>query len=219
MSNIINMEKLGAAEFQTDPFPWAYYEGAFRNPQALIDAFPAAGFEYHAERRILEAIGKKGTDAWFHNNVMTRALLELGETRPHEPEHLSEEWLAVADDLMSAEYRERLSDLTGHDVRKLRMQAHFWRFNEGAEFRPHVDKPHKIVTHLLYLTDNWNKDMGGCFQVLGSDNPTDVHTQIPPVPNNSIVLRRTDNAWHAVSPIPRGTDRSRKLLQIWFWGE
>lgn len=219
MSNIINMENLGAAEMRTDPFPWAYYEGAFRDPSALIDGFPDTGFEYHAERRILEAIGKKGSDGWYHNNVMTRALLELGETKPHEPEGLSDEWLAVAEDLLSAEYRERLSDVTGHDVRRLRMQAHFWRFNEGAEFQPHVDKPHKIVTHLLYLTDDWSKDMGGCFQVLGSNDPADVHTEIPPVPNNSIVLRRTDNAWHAVSGIPRGIDRSRKLLQIWFWGE
>lgn len=219
MSNIINMETLSAADFRTEPFPWAYYEGAFRDPQPLIDTFPDSGFEFHAERKILEAIGKKGTDAWYHNNVQTRALLELGETKPWEPSELSEAWLGVAEDLLSAEYRERLSDLTSHDVRQLKMQAHFWRFNEGAEFPPHVDKPHKIVTHLLYLTENWSKDLGGCFQVLNSDDQSDVYTEIPPVPNNSIVLRRTDNAWHSVSGIPRGANRSRKLLQIWFWGE
>ncbi|HEU5160825.1 MAG TPA: 2OG-Fe(II) oxygenase [Streptosporangiaceae bacterium] len=219
MSNTIDLDALGAAVFRTEPFPWAYYEGAFREPRTLIDAFPDTGFEWHSQRRILEAIGKRGSDAWYQHNVSTRALLELGERDPHEPAGLADVWLGVAEDLTSPEYRERLSDLTGYDVRGLRMQAHFWRFGEGSRFQPHVDKPHKIVTHLMYLTDGWSREMGGCFRVLGSGEPDDVHTEIPPVPNNSIVLRRTDNAWHSVTPIPRGSTRSRKLLQVWFWGE
>ncbi|MGK5627798.1 2OG-Fe(II) oxygenase [Streptomyces sp. URMC 123] len=219
MTNMIDLDALGSAEMRTDPFPWAFYGNALRDPQALIDAFPTTGFEWHSQRRILETLGRRGTDAWYQHNVATRALLELGETRPHEPAELDDRWLAVVDDLLSPEYRERLSDVTGVDVRPLRMQAHFWRFDEGAFFQPHVDKPHKIVTHLMYLTENWTEDLGGCFRVLGSNDPQDVHTEIPPLPNNAIVLRRTDNAWHSVSAIPRGQQRSRKLLQVWFWGE
>ncbi|MGW1059899.1 2OG-Fe(II) oxygenase [Micromonospora rubida] len=219
MSGIVNMDTLGSADMRTDPFPWAYYERAFADPAKLIEAFPTSGFEWHSQRRILEAIGKKGSDAWYQHNVSTRALLELGETKPHEPDALDDVWLQVAEDLTSAEYRERLSDLTGIDVRGLKMQAHFWRFDEGAFFTPHVDKAHKIVTHLMYLTDNWTSEMGGCFRVLSSNDPEDVHTEIPPVPNNSLVLRRTDNAWHSVSRIAMGGNRSRKLLQVWFWGE
>lgn len=219
MSNVIRMDLLGAVAMRSEPFPWGYYENAFDEPDTLVERFPDAGYEPHAQQRILEALGKRGTDAWYANNVRTRPLLELGETRPHQPEELDDVWLSVAEDLCSAEYRECLSEVTGHDVRGLRMQAHFWQFHEGAKFKPHVDKPHKIVTHLMYLTDGWSADMGGCFQVLGSDDPTAVLTEIPPVPNSSIVLRRTDNAWHAVSPVARGTQRSRKLLQTWFWGE
>jgi hypothetical protein len=219
MSGILDFDALGAAEFQTDPFPWAYYDNAFHEPQALIGSFPTTGFEPHAERRILEAIGKKGSDAWHRNNVSTRALLELGEREPHQPSGLADVWLRLAQDLASDEYRERLSDLTEYDLRDVRMQAHFWRFDGGASFKPHVDKPHKVVTHLMYLTESWTESMGGCFRVLGSDDPDDVRTEIPPLPNNSIVLRRTDNAWHSVSPIPRGSERSRQLLQVWFWAE
>jgi 2OG-Fe(II) oxygenase superfamily len=219
MSNVINMDAISAARVRTEPYPWALYDEAFGDCRPLIDTFPTDGFEWHSQRRILESIGKRGSDAWYQHSVATRALLELGETRPSRPEDLSDVWSAVAEDLTSTEYRERLTELTGHDVRGLRMQAHFWRFDEGAFFQPHVDKPHKIVTHLFYLTDQWSPDMGGCFQVLGSDDSSDVHTEIPPVPNNSIVLRRTDNAWHSVSSIPRGTRRSRTLLQVWFWGE
>ncbi len=219
MSNVLRLDVLADVEMRTDPFPWAAYENAFTEPDALIERFPDEGYEPHAQQRILEALGRRGTDAWYDNNVRTRPLLELGETSPHRPDQLDDIWLAVAEDICSAEYRECLSDVTGHDVRGLRSQTHFWQFGEGAKFKPHVDKPHKIVTHLLYLTHDWSADMGGCFQVLGSSDPADVRTEVPPVPNNSIVLRRTDDAWHAVSSIPRGTGRSRKLLQTWFWGE
>jgi aryl-alcohol dehydrogenase-like predicted oxidoreductase len=218
VSNAINFEELASAKLNEEPFPWAFYGNALKNSNGLIDTFPTTGFAWHSQRQLLENLGKKGSEAWYQHSVATRALLELGETRPHEPSELDDQWLAFADDLLSAEYRDALSELTGCDVRQLRMQAHFWRFEEGSFFQPHVDKAHKVVTHLMYLTKDWTADMGGCFRVLSSDDPEDVHTEIPPLPNNSIVLRRTDNAWHSVSAVPRGSGRTRRLLQVWFWG-
>ncbi|MFE4924865.1 2OG-Fe(II) oxygenase [Streptomyces sp. NPDC056661] len=219
MSNIINLDALGSAEMRTEPYPWACYTDAMRDPEGLIESFPTDGFEWHSQRRLLETIGKRGSDPWFQHSVATRPLLELGADKPRDTAELDEQWLAVAEDLVSAEYRECLSDLTGYDVRGLRLQAHFWRFDQGSFFQPHIDKAHKIVTHLMYLTENWSPEMGGCFRVLRSNDPDDVHTEIPPLTNNSIVLRRTDNAWHAVSPIPRESNRSRRLLQVWFWDD
>lgn len=216
MSQVIDFEALSAATFSLDPYPVAHYQNAFLDAGRLSDAFPADGFEAHSQQRLLETIGRKGSDDWYQHNVGTRPLLELGEKKPFNPDGLDDVWLALAEELASAEYRERLSELTGFDVRPLRMQAHFWRFQEGSYFRPHVDKPHKVVTHLMYLTENWSPEMGGCFQVLGSGDATDVCREIPPMLNNCLVLRRTDNAWHAVSQIPRGQP-SRKLLQTWFW--
>jgi len=216
MSHVIDFEALSAAKFSLDPYPVAHYQSAFLDPEPLAAAFPSTGFEPHSQQRLLETIGRKGSDDWYQHNVDTRPLLELGENKPFAPEDLDDVWLALAEELASAEYRERLSELTGFDVRALRMQAHFWRFQEGSFFRPHVDKPHKIVTHLMYLTDNWTAEMGGCFQVLGSGDDSDVRREIPPVLNNCLVLRRTDNAWHSVSRIPRGQP-PRKLVQTWFW--
>ena len=219
MSKVLNLDALASTTMHDDPYPWAHYRTAFTDPDPLVRGFPTTRFEGHAQQRLLETLGKKGSDTWYQHNVSTRALLGLGETAPHEPAELDDVWAAVAQELLSADYRECLTELTGHDVRRLKLQAHFWRFGEGAFFQPHVDKPHKIVTHLMYLTDNWTEDLGGCFRVLGSDDPDDVHAEIQPVPNNSVVLRRTDNAWHSVSGIPRGSRRSRTLLQVWFWGE
>ena len=141
-----------------------------------------------------------------------------GKSWPHEQIGLNDVWLSVAEDLVSPEYRECISDVIGRDVRNLKMQAHFWRYKAGSFFQPHVDKPHKIVTHLIYLTAGWTSEMGGCFRVLSSGAPEDVFTEIPPTAGRSILLRRTDNAWHSVSPIPRATAHDRLTLQVWFWG-
>ncbi|WP_236792404.1 2OG-Fe(II) oxygenase [Amycolatopsis sp. GM8] len=219
MSNVIDFDEIVAAQFHDEPYPWAYYSKALRDPQGLAEVFPDIGFGWHSQRQILEKLGKKGSDAWYQHSVATRPLIELGKTVPYDSASLDDRWLAFAEDLLSPEYRESLTESTGHDVRGLRMQAHFWRFEEGSFFQPHVDKAHKIVTHLMYLTEEWTPEMGGCFRVLSSDQPDDVHIEIPPLPNNSIVLRRTDNAWHSVSAIPRGSGQTRRLVQVWFWGE
>ena len=220
MTNILNLEALTSARMETEIYPFARYENALVDPKSLLGTFPTEKFSAHSQRRILEAIGKKGSDAWYQHNVFTRPLLELGEKRPAEDaSDLDHVWFELANELHSREYLEALSDLTGCDVRNLEFQAHFWRFKSGSFFQPHVDKPHKVVTHLMYLTDNWVESMGGCFHVLGSSDPADIRVEISPSLNNSIVLRRTDNAWHSVSPIPRTSNRERMLLQVWFWGK
>jgi hypothetical protein len=216
MSNALDLETLASARFNLAPVPWAAYDNVFQD-NVLLAAFPMDHFEEHAQRRLLETLGKQGTEAWYQHNVETRPLLNLGQKDVYEPEGLDEAWLGVADDLLSAEYRECISEVTGHDVRSLELQAHFWRFKEGSFFTPHVDKPHKIVTHLMYLNDEWFPEMGGVLQIHGSSSPDDVLAQIPPRKNTGVLLKRTDNAWHSVSRIPLGKGWTRRVLQVWFW--
>jgi SM-20-related protein len=217
MSDVIDLEALSSAKLQTKPYPWATYEDSFKHVPA-DDAFPDGDFSSHSQQKILEAIGKKGSDAWFQHNVETRPLLELGESQPYRAEELDDVWLATAEDLLTPQYRECISEVAGHDVRGLKMQAHFWRYKPGSFFQPHVDKPHKIVTHLMYLTAGWAAEMGGCFRILSSGSPDDVFEEVPPDVGRSILLKRTDNAWHSVSAIPRSCAQPRLVLQVWFWG-
>jgi SM-20-related protein len=215
-NNVLNIEAIRYASMCTDPYPYASYDHTFTDVDRLLAAFPEDGFEYHAQRRLLETLGRKESDQWYQHNVRTRPLLNLGETSPHEPDELDDVWLALAEDLASPGYREALTELTGFDVRSIPMQTHFWSFEGGASFKPHVDKPHKMVTHLMYLTEDWEPSAGGAFLVLGSSDHTDVSQSFPPYAGSSLVLRRTDDAWHSVTPIPRG-GRPRRLIQTWFW--
>src|ERR1041384_4883977 len=111
MSDIIDLAALSSAKLQTAPFPWATYEGTFKQIPPN-EAFPTDGFSCHAQQRILETIGKKGSDAWYQHNVETRPLLELGAHRPHSPDDLDDVWLTTAEDLLSPHYRECISDVT-----------------------------------------------------------------------------------------------------------
>jgi hypothetical protein len=218
VKGVIDLAALSAAKLHTTPFPWASYENTFSQPPPS-NAFPSTGFTPHAQRRILEAIGKKGSNSWYQHNVETRPLLELDEEQVNEPSALDPFWLQVAEDLLDRAYRECVSDVTGYDVRKLKMQVHFWRYKEGSFFQPHVDKPHKIVTHLMYLTDNWTPEMGGCFRILASQRADDIYAEVPPDSGRSILLKRTDNAWHSVELVPRGSTQERHVLQAWFWAD
>jgi hypothetical protein len=218
VSGVIDLGALSAAKLQIAPYPWASYESTFSQPPPG-NAFPTIGFTPHAQRRILEVTGKKGSDPWYQHNVETRPLLGLGEDQVHGSPDLDAYWLQVAEDLLAPAYRECISDVTGYDVRRLQMQVHFWCYKEGSFFQPHVDKPHKIVTHLMYLTDNWSSEMGGCFRILASERADDIYAEIPPTSGRSILLRRTDNAWHSVELIPRGSTQERRVLQAWFWAD
>jgi hypothetical protein len=212
----INLAALSRIHISRDPWPWGTYEGPF-HPEVLEARFPTDHFSYHSQYRILEAMGRQKSDSWYQHNVRTRPLLELGKKQPFEPDSLDPIWLDVAHDLISPAFREVLSDAVQYDVRKLDMQAHFWEFAEGSFFQPHVDKPHKIVTFLMYLTKNWTEEHGGCLNILGSADPCDVRRVIAPRANTAVVLKREAQAWHSVSRIPIGVARNRLLLQAWFW--
>ncbi|CDG97942.1 putative Oxidoreductase, 2OG-Fe(II) oxygenase family [Xenorhabdus bovienii str. puntauvense] len=216
MAEVLNLNALKRMKLNHDPSPWAMCDNTFQKTISA-DMFPVSHWTYHSQRQLAEALGKTGSDEWYQHNVKTRPLLELGETEPYAPDELADIWLVVAGDLLSDDYRECISDVSEYDVSKLQFQAHFWEFGPGSFFQPHVDKPHKIVTHLMYLTDDWVPEMGGCLQLLRSADPKDVVVEIAPKKNTSAIIRRTDSAWHAVTSIPKEIQSVRKVLQVWFW--
>ena len=69
----------------------------------------------------------------------------------------------------------------------------------------------------MYFNRSWNRADGGCLNVLGSDDPSDVAAEIEPIIGNSAVLVRSENSWHAVSPVVKGCTRSRRSLTATFY--
>lgn len=218
--NVLDVGALRRAEIVHEPFTWGSVARSFLGTDVarhLADTFPDDGFEWHAQRQLLLALGKgRSTDARKHA-VRTRALIARGNEELVERESLPEIWQAVGEDLFCDEYRQAISECTGRDVRWCPMQTHFWRYEPGSWFEPHVDKSHKIVTHLIYLNDGWDRDWGGCLRILNSSDINDVACELTPDAGRGAILVQSKRSWHAVSELEPGHG-ARKVLQTWFWG-
>ena len=70
-----------------------------------------------------------------------------------------------------------------------------------------MDLREKLVTHVLYFNQKWNREDGGCLGILRSPDPADVAHEIVPVAGNSAVLVRSERSWHAVARVRGGIDR------------
>lgn len=217
---VLDLDALHGARMAEHPYAWGAVARSFADGDAareLAQTFPDEGFEWHAQRQLLVALGRGDSPEARRHAVRTRALIERGEDGPFEAEALADVWRALAADLLSAEYRAALGACTGRDLSGCPMQTHFWRYEVGSRFDPHVDKAHKVVTHLIYLNEEWDASWGGCLRILRSGDIEDVAHEVVPTAGQAAVLVRCERAWHAVSELQPGHG-SRKVLQTWFWG-
>ncbi len=146
-----------------------------------------------------------------------RALLPMGsETIAYEAD-LSDVWRRLARDLCSAAYREALSALTDQDLRHAPMEVNVFHYGPGASLGAHPDLPDKRVTHILYFNESWDRAHGGCLNILRSKDPAEVAALVEPLVGNSAVLVRSNNSWHAVSPVIPEQRISRRSMTVTFY--
>ncbi|PHM32813.1 2OG-Fe(II) oxygenase family protein [Xenorhabdus szentirmaii] len=124
---------------------------------------------------------------------------------------LSLVWTKFCDYLKSNQYREQVGKLIGRDLSSAHLSLTFWRYRSSQWLGPHTDKTEKIVTQIFNFNQNWSPDWGGCLRILHSDDSQDIYHEIPPELNTSVILQRSDQSWHMVTPIsasaPEGTYR------------
>ena len=141
----------------------------------------------------------------------------MGANVASRPEFLSPSWRRLAEDLLSANYRDAMSRLTGMDLRELPLEINVFHYGRSAWLGPHVDLKDKLVTHVLYFNDTWDERDGGCLTILRSSNMNDAEKVILPVVGNSAVLVRSENSWHAVSRVRDDCRVSRRSMAITFY--
>ncbi|MGZ7080811.1 MAG: 2OG-Fe(II) oxygenase, partial [Thermoanaerobaculia bacterium] len=130
-----------------------------------------------------------------------RALLGMGEQSISRPRYLSRAWQQLAADFLSPEYRAAMSALTGYDLGTVPIEVNVFHYPPGGELGAHTDLRDKIVTHVLYFNESWDDEDGGCLTILRSSNPRDLVRVVSPLVGNSAVIVRSNNSWHAVSPV------------------
>ena len=176
------------------------------NCRRLSDTYPCDHF-----KRVAGHDGEKE----FEYEV--RCLIGMGASNALHPTELSDAWRQLAADLTSADYRAALSTLTGYDLSGAPIEVNVFHYGPGYSLGAHKDLPDKVVTHVLYFNRDWNSRDGGCLRVLGSQNEADLVKEVLPVTGNSAVLVRSDNSWHAVSPVVNHSAVSRRSVTVTFY--
>ncbi|HEV7698815.1 MAG TPA: 2OG-Fe(II) oxygenase family protein [Pyrinomonadaceae bacterium] len=205
---MIDLSRISQAHLETEPYRWAFIDRLFstRDAAALTETFPNDRF-----KRMSHYGGDKDSE------YESRALVGMREQFISGPEGLSRHWKTLADNFLSADYRVAMSSLTGLDLSAAPLEVNVFHYPPGGLLGAHVDLRDKIVTHVLYFNRSWNNDDGGCLTILRSSDPSDVVTTIAPVVGSSVVLVRSDNSWHAVTPVATNCRLSRLSLTATFY--
>ncbi len=118
----------------------------------------------------------------------------------------------------SGAYREALASLTGVRLCDADVTFDLWEYVEGDWLSPHLDKPEKLVSQIIYLTPGWREGAGGRLLIQECDEPASAVRQIPPRFGNSTILVRSSSSWHAVEPVGPGSP-PRRSMTVTFWSE
>ena len=122
-------------------------------------------------------------------------------------------WRELLDTLVSEEYRQAIVNLTGADLDSCLLKVRLCRYGPGNWMLPHTDKPSRVVTQIIYLTEHWDPSWGGSLQILNSPAPEDKVTELAPEFNSTAMFVRSDTSWHAVTAVsPSATDTRRTVL-------
>lgn len=213
---VLDLDSLASTTLQNEPWPFASLNSTICSARSreLENEFPTAGYHWFIQYLLAEAKGDK--DSMAQHRIMTRTLVDLGADRVSlELGEFSSVWHELAEELFSTRYREVLSDLTSINVSKAPFRADFWRYHPSSFFTAHIDKPHKVVTHLIYLSGDWDARNGGQLQILDG-NSGKVCAEVSPATGNGAILTYKANALHSVSRIEPQSHSERRAIQVWF---
>ena len=205
---MISLLQIARGTLQTRPYSWAIVDNLFSpiDATALAGSFPRDHFKTVA--------GYGGEKDYEYE---ARALVHLDAKTVSCPQELSSSWLSLAHDFLSAGYRDAVSSLTKCDLTTAPMEVNIFHYGPGGCLGPHVDLPDKLVTHVLYFNESWDREDGGCLKILQSVEPSDIAVELAPLIGSSCVLVRSQNSWHAVERVVEGCNRSRRSLTATFY--
>lgn len=205
---MIDWDRFSRQSLQDQPYRWAFTDRLYApaDAAALAKSFPRDHFKHLADYG-----GEKDFE------YESRELIGMGASGISNEASLSDAWRALANDLLSSEYRSAMSALIGVDLGEAPLEVNVFHYPPGGSLGPHPDLRDKIVTHVLYFNESWNDADGGCLTILRSSNAGDVVSTISPIVGNSAILVRSDDSWHAVTPVRKGCRSTRRSLTATFY--
>ena len=207
---VVNVDAIRTATLAEKPFPYAVVGDSFVDRAAtatLADEFPTEGFRYDA--RESTADGRKRYRTYNYQ------LVGFGQPARDNIARLSDRWRRVLDDLTADSYRAAVAAVTGTDLTGTVLDVRLVRYSQDCWIAPHVDRPDKVVTQLFYLNLEWLEQWAGALRILHGPDLDDYERQVFPHAGTSVLMVRTDTAWHGVPPVcSSGQDRLVLLVHF-----
>ena len=204
----IRLERIVDHALEVLPYQWTMIYQLFDSQQSfdLATSYPSDHYK--------TVEGYDGEKGYFYE---VRAFIPMGKKEVMYSDQLSPGWRQLAEDLLSDEYRQAISQLMGIDLSSALMEVNIFQYGQGAWMGPHVDLKEKIVTHVLYFNSQWDLDLGGGLAILASKNLSDTVFVVPPIIGCSSVIVRSNHSWHAVLPILEHCKTTRKSMTVTFY--
>ncbi|WP_335208828.1 2OG-Fe(II) oxygenase [Nostoc sp.] len=152
---------------------------------------------------------KSSDNRWRQRMEQGRLTYDLG--------HLSNVWQQLIEGLWTDSYRAAIAEMSGLELNNCVMDIGFRRYKLGQLHHPHTDEPNKVLTHLLFFNQQWSEDWGGCLRILKDSQPESAFQDILPLSDSSVVIVRSNNSWHMVTPLTCPVSECRLALRVAFF--
>lgn len=205
---MINPKSILNVERAEQPFPFYKYKNLI-DPIAmakLLSEYPSWGFQ---------SVSKNNIDKSYSFSI-NNLIIEDKLTEAYD--NLSPIWKTFIDSLANPDYKVLIGQSIGRDILNKKISIAFYQFNDSNWVSPHLDKKNKLFTQLFYFNDQWSEEWGGQLKLLKyPDKENNDFLSILPNNSHSILLPRTDAAWHMVNPVTSKALFPRKTLQFEVW--
>ncbi len=221
---MLNLQSIHTTVMQTVPYNWALIKNLLA-PEASLEltaSFPhqefhlstGEGYGYYwgkilAPSQDIPLMLKFKDDRWRQRLAQGKLTSDL--------KHLSYVWRQLIEGLWTDDYRIALAEMSGLDLKNCVMDIGFRQYKSGNQHFPHTDEPNKVLTHLLFFNQQWSRDWGGCLRILKDEQPESTFQDILPLSHSSVVIARSCNSWHMVTPLTCPPSESRLALRVAFF--
>lgn len=205
---IINLATLDTVSVRSEPFLWCNYNDLiFPDKQTeLAKHYPVQGFKQSSRY--------EGDKKHYRFNVLP--LLDHNNVTDNF-HFLAPVWQAFINELCSETYLHKILKLYGIELDDYHIDVGCFRFKQGDWVEPHVDHPDKVLTQLFYFNARWDEKWGGMLLLHANKTINEVFAYFPPNLSSSVALKRTDNAWHSVTPLTANCESDRLTVQLEVW--
>jgi SM-20-related protein len=212
MDMAVDLDRFRTAVLHADPYEFAVVLESFADDKVanqLREEFPTAGFSL-SERLELAPRQNKRYRSYNYQLILDGVRDEARIAA------LTPLWRQVAGEVSSSAYRDALTELTGRDLFPTVMEARLVRYSPGCWIEPHTDRSDKVATHLWYFNRPWEREWLGELRVLRSAEMNDFAMRVFPDLGTSVVMVRSDRAYHAVPPVAAHCPADRMTMLVHF---